>query len=76
MRPDMACRDCHGRCVQRLPLRPDEAKDWTCCRALAAEIGIVSLPVSPFFGRKLEMDEHTLAHWHVEKRLQTGVKEN
>eukprot|EP00435_Cladocopium_sp_Y103_P073024 s1156_g42.t1 len=31
-------------------LRPDEAKDWTCCRALAAEIGIVSLPVSPFFG--------------------------
>lgn len=31
-------------------LRPGEAADWTTCRALAAEIGIVSLPVSPFFG--------------------------
>merc|ERR1712137_5013 len=30
--------------------QPDEAIDWTCCRALAAELGIVSLPVSPFFG--------------------------
>eukprot|EP00439_Symbiodinium_sp_Y106_P045365 s2851_g5.t1 len=33
-------------------LRPDEAKDWTCCRALAAEVGVVCLPVSPFFGEK------------------------
>lgn len=33
-------------------LRPDEAKDWTCCRALAAEVGIVCLPVSPFFGEQ------------------------
>lgn len=42
------------------PLRPDEAKDWTCCRALAAEIGIVSLPVSPFFGLELKMDGHIM----------------
>ncbi|CAE7584812.1 ccbl [Symbiodinium microadriaticum] len=33
-------------------LRPDEAKDWTCCRSLAAEVGIVCLPVSPFFGEQ------------------------
>ena len=48
------CSGCH-----MWPLRPDEAKDWTCCRALAAEIGIVSLPVSPFFGCEPRMDEHT-----------------
>jgi len=30
--------------------RPDEPRDWTFCRALAAELGVVSLPVSPFFG--------------------------
>jgi len=31
-------------------VRPDEALDWTFCRAMASELGIVALPVSPFFG--------------------------
>eukprot|EP00931_Biecheleriopsis_adriatica_P027977 TRINITY_DN16735_c0_g2_i1.p1 TRINITY_DN16735_c0_g2~~TRINITY_DN16735_c0_g2_i1.p1 ORF type:complete len:755 (-),score=122.16 TRINITY_DN16735_c0_g2_i1:173-2437(-) len=30
--------------------QPDEPRDWAFCRALAAKLGIVSLPVSPFFG--------------------------
>jgi len=30
--------------------RPDEPRDWAFCRALAEELGIVALPVSPFFG--------------------------
>eukprot|EP00440_Ansanella_granifera_P073377 gb/GFBE01079623.1/.p1 GENE.gb/GFBE01079623.1/~~gb/GFBE01079623.1/.p1 ORF type:complete len:603 (+),score=128.52 gb/GFBE01079623.1/:1-1809(+) len=30
--------------------RPDEPRDWAFCRALAAKLGIVSLPISPFFG--------------------------
>lgn len=34
----------------RASIRPDEPRDWTFCRALAAEIGMVALPVSPFFG--------------------------
>jgi len=35
-----------SRCVQE---HPDEERDWTFCRLLASELGIVSLPVSPFF---------------------------
>jgi len=31
-------------------VRPGEVEDWTFCRALAAQLGIVALPVSPFFG--------------------------
>merc|ERR1712150_237053 len=30
--------------------RPDEPQDWTFCRALASKLGIVALPMSPFFG--------------------------
>lgn len=34
-------------------VRPGEPRDWTFCRALAAQLGIVSLPISPFFGPDL-----------------------
>jgi len=30
--------------------QPGEPQDWTFCRALAAKLGIVALPMSPFFG--------------------------
>merc|ERR1711971_247144 len=30
--------------------QPGEALDWTFCRALAKKVGIVALPISPFFG--------------------------
>jgi len=29
---------------------PGEPRDWTFCRAMAKKLGIVALPVSPFFG--------------------------
>lgn len=30
--------------------QPGEAEDWTFCRALAQKLGVVALPMSPFFG--------------------------
>lgn len=39
--------------------QPGEAQDWTFCRALATELGIVSLPVSPFFGPGAPEDVRT-----------------
>lgn len=50
--------DIGGLCGSNGPLgdawaasvRPDELLDWTFCRAMAAQLGIVALPVSPFFG--------------------------
>jgi len=39
--------------------RPGEPLDWTFCRALAAELGIVALPVSPFFGPGAPPDVRT-----------------
>jgi len=39
--------------------RPDEPRDWAFCRALAAQLGIVTLPVSPFFGPTASADVRT-----------------
>mmetsp|Transcript_112590 Transcript_112590/g.350974 ORF Transcript_112590/g.350974 Transcript_112590/m.350974 type:complete len:160 (-) Transcript_112590:108-587(-) len=39
--------------------RPGEPLDWTFCRALAAELGVVALPVSPFFGPTAPPDVRT-----------------
>lgn len=39
--------------------RPDEPRDWTFSRALAAQLGIVTLPVSPFFGPAAPQDVRT-----------------
>eukprot|EP00747_Dinoflagellata_sp_TGD_P068088 gnl/TRDRNA2_/TRDRNA2_155563_c1_seq1.p1 gnl/TRDRNA2_/TRDRNA2_155563_c1~~gnl/TRDRNA2_/TRDRNA2_155563_c1_seq1.p1 ORF type:complete len:113 (-),score=24.49 gnl/TRDRNA2_/TRDRNA2_155563_c1_seq1:61-399(-) len=39
--------------------QPGEAPDWTFCRALAKKLGIVALPISPFFGQDTPDDLRT-----------------
>lgn len=36
--------------------RADESQDWGFCRAMAAKLGIVALPMSPFFGPTAPVD--------------------
>jgi len=59
--------DISGLCGPNGPLgrsweasvRPDEPQDWAFCRALAAQLGVVSLPISPFFGPDASPDVRT-----------------